>query len=117
MEKLKVIRIDEDTLHFDNGITLYSNHDSDCCENHFLSFSDLTIDDFEGLEFDLTNPNFFNRIEDYGIELVPIQGHSVKIPGYGYNNGYYSSNLELIIANGKEIIKTFDITECQDISD
>lgn len=117
MKRLKVIHIDEYSLKFNNGVTLYSNHVSDCCERHYLSFADLTLDDFEGLEFDLTNPNFFKKIKDYGIELVPIRGYSVRIPGYGYNNGYYSSDLELIITDGKKFRKTFDITECQDISD
>jgi hypothetical protein len=60
--------------------------------------------DFEGLEFDLTNDGFFNRIPDYGIELIPIHGHSVKIAGHGYNNGYYSDQLDMIIEkDGKEV--------------
>ena len=57
------------------------------------------------------------RIEDYGIELVPIKGHSVKIPAHGYNNGYYGTNIDLIITNGKDIHKIYDISECQDITD
>ena len=73
--------------------------------------------DFEGLEFDLTNDNFFKRIDGYGIELIPINGFSVKIPGYGSNNGYYSANLDLILTDGKNFQKTYDITECQVISD
>ena len=113
LNKLKVIKLDSDSLEFDNGLTLTSEHDSDCCERHYLSLSDLTLEDFEGLEFDLTNDNFFKRIEGYGIELIPITGHSVKIPGYGNNNGYYSCNLDLTIS-GSGYSKTFDITECQD---
>lgn len=113
MKKLKVIKVDGDELLFENGIKLYSDHDQDCCENHYLDFSDLTIRDFEGLEFDLTTETFFKRIEDYGIELIPINGWSVKIPGYGYNNGYYSSELTLILTDNKDIKKTFDISECQ----
>ena len=113
MKNLKVVKIDDDYLMFDNGVMLYSNHDQDCCENHYLSLSDLTIEDFDGLEFDLTKDDFFKRIDDYGIELIPIKGHSVKIPGYGSNNGYYSSQLDLIITDNKGFSKTFDISECQ----
>lgn len=113
MNKLKVVKIDSDVIEFENDVKLYSNHRSDCCESHDLSMSDLTIEDFEALEFDLTNDNFFKRIPDYGIELIPIHGHPVKIPGYGYNNGYYSDQLDLIITNGKDFTKTYDITECQ----
>ena len=117
MENLKVIRINNDEVEFENGVKLYSNHESDCCESHYLSMSDLTIEDFEGLRFDLTNDNFFKRIDDYGIELIPTNGHSVKIPGYGSNNGYYSSQLDLILTNGNDFTKEYDISECQDISD
>lgn len=116
MKNLKVVKIDSDSLEFDNGVTLYSDHDQECCESHYLSLSDLTLDDFENLEFDLTNDNFFERIEDYGIALKPINGFPIKIPGYGANNGYYSSNLDLIITNNKDFTKTYDISECQDVS-
>lgn len=113
MKNLKVINLDSDSITFEGGIKLYSNHDQSCCEHHYLSFADLTLKDFDGIEFDLTGEDFFKRIPDYGIELIPINGHSVKVPGYGSNNGYYSSNLELVITNGATTI-SFDISECQD---
>ncbi|MBL0317164.1 MAG: hypothetical protein IPP69_15905 [Flavobacteriales bacterium] len=114
MKRLKVITVDSDAITFENGVTLCSYHEDDCCENHWLGFADLEIKDFEGLQFDLTNDEFFKRIPGYGIELIPIHGHSVRIAGYGSNNGYYSSNLSLVLSNlgGKDRI--FDITECQD---
>jgi len=114
MKNLKVVKVDGDCVVFDNGVILSSYHESDCCESHELDFSDLTIEDFEGLEFDLSGDDFFNRIEDYGIELVPVMGHSVKVPGYGSNNGYYSSHLDLIVTDNDKFRKTYDITECQD---
>lgn len=118
MKNLKVINLDSnmDIITFDNGVKLYSSHDQDCCESHYLSMSDLTISDFEGLEFDLTNDDFFERIEGYGIALKPLNGFPVRIPGYGSNNGYYSSNLDLIITNtnGNGIYKEYNISECQD---
>ena len=117
MKKLKVVKIDSDSIEFDNGVQLYSNHDQNCCEHHYLSLDDLTLEDFAGLEFDLTNDDFFERIEDYGIALKPISGFPVRIPGYGSNNGYYSSNLDLIITDNKGFTKTFDISECQVVSD
>ena len=88
---------------------LYSQHEQDCCEHHYLNLSDLTIEDFEGLEFDLTNDDFFKRIPCYGIELIPIKGHSVKTAGHGSNNGYYSENLRLVIIKEGIEIKNYDI--------
>ena len=119
MEKIKVVALNSDEITFDNGVKLYSNHDQYCCENHYLSMSDLTIADFEGLEFDLSNDDFFERIEDYGIALNPINGHPVRIPGYGFNNGYYSSNLDLISTkpDGRPTYKEYTNSECQDWSD
>ena len=118
MKNLKVVSLNSDEITFDNGVKLYSNHDQDCCENHYLSMSDLIISDFEGLEFDLSNDDFFERIEDYGIALKPLNGYPVRIPGYGSNNGYYSSNLELIITNtnGNVIYKEYNISECQEVN-
>jgi hypothetical protein len=113
MDKVKAIRVDAESVEFENGITLTSYHGQDCCERHYLSFADLTIDDFSGILFDLSGESFFNRIKDYGIELVPIHGHSIKVPGYGYNNGCYSSDLDLMLSDNKGFEKYFCITECQ----
>lgn len=119
MNNLKVVKMDSESIEFEDGTVLHSDHEQDCCENHYLSFRDLSLEDFQGLEFDLSGDNFFNRIEDYGIELLPVSGHSIKVPGYGYNNGYYSSNLSLILSkNGSDgFRKKFNITECQVITD
>lgn len=110
----KVIVVDSESLIFDDGLVLSAQHYSDCCENHWLSFSDLKLEDFEGLEFDLLKSETIEKIEDYGIALHPIQGHPIRIPGYGSNNGYYSKILTLIISDkdGKEVY-TSDITNCQ----
>lgn len=103
-------------IQFEGGIMLSSDHSQDCCERHELTFDDLTMADFDGLEFDLDGDTFFRRIDGFGIELTPVHGHSVKIPGHGSNNGYYGTNLDLCI-DGPGFSKTFDITECQDIGD
>lgn len=116
MKKLKVIKIDASCIYFENDVTLYSDHDQVCCESHELNLEDLQMSDFEGLEFDLSNDDFFKRIPDYGIELIPIKGYSIKIAGHGSNNGYYSDNLDLVISQSNKCIKRYDITECQDVT-
>jgi hypothetical protein len=115
MNKLKVVLVDSDCITFENGVKLYSDHRPDCCESHSLCLEDLSIGDFDGLEFDLTNDGFFDRIEGYGIALKPILGFPVRIAGHGYNNGYYSSDMDLIISDGKDFFRKYDISECQDI--
>ena len=113
---LKVVSVNSDGIEFDGGIVLSSHHDQDCCENHELTFDDLTMADFDGLLFNLEGDDFFRKIEDFGIELIPLSGHSVRIPGHGSNNGYYGTNLALTL-RGRGMSRDFDITECQVIRD
>lgn len=74
------------------------------------------MDEVADLQFDISSPDFFERIPDYGIALKPINGLPIRVPGYGSNNGYYSSDLSLTLTrNGIET--NFDISECQVISE
>ena len=41
--------------------------------------------------------------------LLPVNGHPISIPGYGYNNGYYSANLTLVLERPAVTIK-FDVS-------
>lgn len=112
----RVVYVDKDILRFDDGSELSSDHDQDCCEHHYLTFENLTLSDFEGLDFVLVGEMFFERVPDYGIRLIPVNGHAISVPGYGYNNGYYSANLSLVLKkDGQQ--KKFDVTDCQVVSD
>jgi len=131
---LKVVAIKNNVIIFNDGTKLFSWHDTDCCESHYLDFSSVNIDDFEGLEFNLSW-NFFERIKGYGIALLPVSGLPVRIPGYGQNDGYYGSDITLALTKcleGGEVghdlygcyqcswckagnkTKKFDVSECQD---
>lgn len=114
MNRVKVAKVDHCFIEFDNGVVLSSHHEQECCESHYLSFSDLSLDDFDGLEFDLTSDSFFERVVDYGIRLIPVNGHPVSVPGYGSNNGYYSCGMDLVLRHSNGLHVTFDISECQD---
>lgn len=115
LSQCKVVKVTQDDITFDNGSSLQSYHEDDCCETHFLTFQDLTLADFDGLVFDLTKDSFFERVEGYGIRLIPIEGHPVSVPGYGSNNGYYSSDLDLQVIHPEGgVIKSYNISECQE---
>lgn len=113
----KVVKIDSYSITFSNGLVLSALHDmkqeiEHCdCETHYLGFGDLDLDDFKNLEFDLSGDTFFNRIRNYGIELIPIRGHSVKVAGYGCIDAWYTDGLVLVLSGGN-FVKKFDITEC-----
>lgn len=111
----KVSKINLQTLEFEDGTILFAEHEQDCCESHYLSLKDLMMYDFDELEFDLEDENSIIKIEGYGIALNPIKGFPVRIPAYGSNNGYYSSELTLFLKKEEKIIKEIDISKCQDI--
>ena len=109
----KIKEINEDEIIFEDGYILSSHHDTDCCESHYLGFDDVDECDWKDLQFDLSNDNFFTRIENYGIQLNALNNFSLKIPGYGSNNGYYSSDLSLILKGKEESPRIYDISDCQ----
>ncbi len=43
----KVVKIDNDSIFFDNGLRLYSDHQQSCCEHHYLNIDEVKIEDFE----------------------------------------------------------------------
>jgi hypothetical protein len=110
MELVRVISCTSGIV-FSNGVMLTSYHDQECCETHYLSFDDLSLDDFNGLLFDISGDDFFERVEGYGIALKSTNGWPVRIPGYGCNNGYYSSDLSIHMSDGR----VYDISDCQSI--
>lgn len=115
MTKIKEIK--NDIIYFENGYELYSDHDQDCCESHYLDFEHIDESDYKDLEFDLSKDDFFTRIPGYGIQLNALNNFPLRIPGYGSNNGYYSDNLTLILKDNFKEKTTFDITDCQEVND
>ena len=123
---MKIKKIEEEVVTFDDDSKLFSDHDQDCCESHYLDFEILknynisnktgkTIDIYQQ-EFDFSNGVPFKRVEGMGILLFDKEGNSYLINGYGYNNGYYGTNIDLVYHKGKEK-HIYDVTECQKIED
>jgi hypothetical protein len=109
----KIIKINQYGIEFTNNLELCSSHEQACCEEHYLDFSGIDIKDVRNLEFDLNSDDFFEKVEGYGIRLLPKNGLPLSIPGYSNNNGYYSDDLLLILIYGDNVLKKFDITNCQ----
>ena len=109
---VKVIRVSIEDIVFSNGQILGSEHCQDCCESHYLSFEGLTLEELDGMLFDLDG-EFFEKVDGYGIRLKPLNNHPVSVPGYGYNNGYYGTDLNLVLSGGGLPRKEFDVSECQ----
>ena len=107
-------------LEDENGVeyALYSYHEQDCCEVHYLAFGSLELSEFEGLLFDFDTDdlsNYIERVEGSGIRLKPNNGHPIFIPGYSSNNGFYSDDITLVFCRygDDDVYCQIDVTECQ----
>src|SRR5690606_26490355 len=100
-------------IEFDDGHLLYDYHEHDCCGQHFLDFCVLSLEDFNGVDSNLSGV-YFERVPEYVIRLIATSGMAVPIPGYGSNDGYFSANLELVLSKRREEVARYDITECQE---
>ena len=104
--------IDSDKLVFSDGSYLQSQHEQDCCESHYLEWPREAI----GIVVD-TEGEVFERVDGYGIRLLQRDGLPVPVPGYGYNNGYYSNDLRLVLVSQGKTLREWDVSECQRVED
>ena len=102
---MKILKIGEDFIEFNNGTILNYYHNQDCCENVYADFE--SIKDTSAMSHDFKDQVNIEKVEGSGFR---IEGYF--IPCYNEQNGYYSSELDLIVLypNGDEEI--IDISEC-----
>ena len=117
---MKIIEIKEDKIIFDNGYELESYHEQDCCEHVYADFEILkdynvstktgkTIN-IEDIDFEEHLEYLIQGIENEGFNMISKIGEKFFIPCYNSQNGYYSSELELILKRGKAK-EVMDISE------
>jgi len=101
---MKIKEITNDHILFDNGTEVTYYHNQDCCENVYADFEQLKTTTIMNEEFKTLE---FKFIPGVGIKLK-----SYLIPCYNSQNGYYSSDLELIVnyPDGKK--ESWDISGC-----
>lgn len=96
---MKITKITDEKISFDNGCFLTYDHNQDCCEHNYADFSQLQDTGIEDEEFEF-NEKMFEFEDGEGFRLVANSGNKYFIPCYSYQNGYYSSDLDIIFDNG-----------------
>ena len=118
---MKIERINDSGIIFNNGTKLSDYHSQDCCENVYADWEYLkqynvlpstgeTISIYD-IEFDDSITNNIDYEKNMGIKLISKTGDKWFIPCYNEQNGYYSSNLNLIIEFEDKPTITIDITD------
>lgn len=117
---MKIKNITESNIIFDNGYELEAFHDRDCCEDVYADFSVLqtyNVSNITGntinireIDFEENLNKLVKGIEGQGFNLISKIGENFFVPCYNEQNGYYSSNLTLILHKQEEK-ETLDITD------
>lgn len=108
---MKIKEIKEDGIIFDNGYELEYYHEQDCCEHVYADFdilSNYNLSTKTGKTINIKEIDFKEELEELiegiqeqGFNMVSKIGEKFFIPCYNEQNGYYSSELELILRKGK----------------
>ena len=105
---MKIKRVDDFEIVFDDGQEITFDHYQDCCEANYAAFDeidDLAYEhDFKYLKFEPVECAGFRFGDD---ELM------VFVPCYSSQNGYYSSDININL-NGIEVISAM---ECEMLLD
>lgn len=96
---MKIIKITDEEILFDNGCKLTYYHDQDCCEDNYADFTQLEDTGIENEEFEF-NTKMFEFKDEEGFRLVAQSGNKYFVPCYSCQNGWYSSGLDIIFTNG-----------------
>jgi hypothetical protein len=109
-QQIKDIEVKDNLVRFikvdDGVISLSYEHDQDCCESVYADFGVINYykDLIVGKEF---HELIIKSVKDMGFLVCFMNDYGdrakVFIPCYNEQNGYYSSNLELIINDKTKI--------------
>ena len=118
---MKILYITDEKIIFDNGYILKYYHVQDCCENVYADFEILNTYNLStktGKEINIKEIDFeedmrhlIEGIKDTGFNMISKIGEKFFIPCYNEQNGYYGSDLELILIKNDDIYESFNISE------
>ena len=102
---MKIKKVTDDEIIFNNGNTITFKHCADCCECNYADFSALT---HRTVNYGYNFPTDlqFKAVEGEGFKFG-CDGHWIYIPCYSEQNGYYSSDIDIyycgnLVINGME---------------
>lgn len=105
---MRLIKINENSLEFNDGTIIEDNHSQDCCEHVYADWKQLEDTDILSKEI--------KKIKIEGVKDSGFRLNGYFVPCYNSQNGYYGSDLALNIthSNGENVeIDISDFVEDQ----
>ena len=108
----QTISVEAEKLTLSGGMTIFDEHEQDCCEQVYADFNALKDSSIQDFVFE--KMQIFAEDEDgIIIKLFTSEnaevGSTFSVPCYNIQNGYYSGDLELFIVEN-------DVEVCVNIS-
>lgn len=100
---MKIERIVNDEIVFDNGNKIGYRFYPDCEEENYADF-----DQIEDLawSYDFDEDLIFEKVDKFGFRFGD-KGQMFFIPCYSFQNGWYESEID-VVYNGKTVLKSVD---------
>ncbi len=98
---MKIKKITDECILFDNGSEIAFGHEQDCCEYNYADFKQLEDTGIE--QEDFTEPLTFESV-DFGFRFGN-DGKMYFVPCYSDQNGYYTTEVD-IYYNGECVCNT-----------
>ena len=98
---MKIQRVTDEAIIFDNGNTITFDHEQDCCEYNYADFSILN-ENVVNYNYDFKENLKFRAVEGMGFKFGS-DGRWIFIPCYSEQNGYYTEEID-IYYNGKRVL-------------
>lgn len=91
---MKIKAVTDEYIEFTNGNKITYSHLHDCCEDNYADFRQIEESAFD---YEFTEPLVFEMAKDQGFRFGNYKyvSNMYFIPCYSYQNGYYSTDLEI----------------------
>ena len=120
---MRIRKITETEIIFDNGNALSYYHEQDCCESVYADFENIQVLTKLGancicsseLEFNEDLLNYIELQKDVGFTITDTHGIKLLVSCYNRQNGYYSSELSLVYKGkikDRQFKTEMDISDC-----
>ena len=96
---MKIKKVTEEVILFDNGTVITYDHCQDCCEDNYADFKQI---ESEALDYDFETELKFEAVKEAGFRFGDSR-RMFFIPCYSEQNGYYSSDID-IYYKGEEVL-------------